>query len=84
MIECLVLISILLLTKLSNRTDMGSLQPNPSGPYRLLTVNTAPDRAQRLIGRIVADLKDQYSIEHIKNIETKNLHLDSFFSVNPK
>ncbi|KAF8862266.1 hypothetical protein BDZ45DRAFT_215034 [Acephala macrosclerotiorum] len=39
------------------------------GPYKLCTVNTAPDRAKRLIGRVVEDLKDTYTIKHVENCE---------------
>jgi hypothetical protein len=39
----------------------------PSGPFTLVTVNTAPDRARRLIGRVVEDVKDQYDITHAGN-----------------
>ena len=37
--------------------------------YRLFTANTAPERAKRLIGRVVEELKDTYSVEHIANCE---------------
>lgn len=43
----------------------------PSGPYRLVTVNTAPERAKRLIGRVVEDVKDTYTIIHVANAESK-------------
>ncbi|KAI0923466.1 hypothetical protein AcW1_006419 [Taiwanofungus camphoratus] len=36
---------------------------------KLITVNTAPERARRLIGRVVEDLKDRYTILHVTNIE---------------
>lgn len=39
----------------------------PKGPFRLITVNTAPERAQRLIGRVADTLKDQYIIIHEAN-----------------
>ncbi|OCT46988.1 hypothetical protein CLCR_02655 [Cladophialophora carrionii] len=42
---------------------------SPKGPYRLVTVNTAPDRAKTLIGRVAEDLKDQYTIQHLANCE---------------
>ncbi|KAE8453227.1 hypothetical protein EG329_011294 [Mollisiaceae sp. DMI_Dod_QoI] len=32
-------------------------------------VNTAPDRAKRLIGRVVEDVKDTYTIKHVENCE---------------
>lgn len=37
--------------------------------WRLVTVNTAPDRAKRLIGRVAEKLKDRYTIEHVANAE---------------
>ncbi|CAK7221295.1 hypothetical protein SBRCBS47491_004479 [Sporothrix bragantina] len=37
--------------------------------WRLLTVNTAPERAKRLIGRMIEALKDRYDIEHLDNCE---------------
>ncbi|KAJ7754340.1 hypothetical protein DFH07DRAFT_743878 [Mycena maculata] len=41
-----------------------------SGPeYRLVSVNTAPERAKRLIGRVIEDVKDQYTIVHVANAE---------------
>lgn len=39
----------------------------PKGPFRLVTVNTAPERAQRLIGRLVEAMKDRYTIIHEAN-----------------
>lgn len=41
----------------------------PKGPYTLVTVNTAPERAKRLIGRVVEDLKDRYTINYLANCE---------------
>ncbi|KAK0743698.1 hypothetical protein B0T18DRAFT_329766 [Schizothecium vesticola] len=41
--------------------------PVPIGPFKLVTVNTAPDRAKRLIGRVVEDVKDKYTIIHAAN-----------------
>ncbi|KAL5052120.1 hypothetical protein BDW71DRAFT_170217 [Aspergillus fruticulosus] len=40
------------------------------GPFTLVTVNTAPERAKRLIGRMVEALKDRYTIIHLDNCET--------------
>jgi hypothetical protein len=39
----------------------------PSGPFKLVTVNTAPDRAKRLIGRVVENVKEKYTIIHSGN-----------------
>ncbi|OCH85206.1 hypothetical protein OBBRIDRAFT_785162 [Obba rivulosa] len=38
-------------------------------PIKLITVNTAPERAKRLIARVVDDMKEKYEIEHVANIE---------------
>ncbi|SPJ71013.1 uncharacterized protein FTOL_00741 [Fusarium torulosum] len=37
------------------------------GPWRLVTVNTAPERAKRLIGIVAEALKDRYDIQHVAN-----------------
>lgn len=39
------------------------------GPFRLVTVNTAPERAKRLIGRLIEALKDEYDITYVDNCE---------------
>lgn len=41
----------------------------PKGPYKLVTVNKVPARAKILIGRVVEDVKDSYTIEYVKNAE---------------
>jgi len=43
---------------------------SPKGPYRLVTVNTVPERAKRLVGRLAEELKQQYEIQHLANCET--------------
>jgi len=43
---------------------------NTLGPFKLMSVNTAPERAKRLIGRIIEDVKDKYEIHHVANAET--------------
>ena len=45
----------------------------PAGPYRLVTVNDVPERAKRLIGRVVENLKDQYTIIHVANCDSLDL-----------
>ncbi|KAH6950167.1 hypothetical protein DER45DRAFT_91668 [Fusarium avenaceum] len=40
------------------------------GPFRLVTVNTAPERAKRLIGRLVAELQGDYEIIHVDNCQS--------------
>jgi hypothetical protein len=39
--------------------------------YRLVTVNTAPERAKRVVGRIISDVKDRYNIIHVANVESE-------------
>ncbi|KAG9240841.1 hypothetical protein BJ878DRAFT_570689 [Calycina marina] len=50
---------------------MATYETAPKGPYKLVTVNTAPERAQRLIGLVTKDLADQYTIIHAANCATK-------------
>ncbi|KAL1984504.1 hypothetical protein VTN96DRAFT_9103 [Rasamsonia emersonii] len=45
------------------------MSDTPKGPFRLVTVNTAPERARRLIGRMIEALKDRYTIIHVDNCE---------------
>jgi hypothetical protein len=45
-------------------------EAQPKGPFRLVTVNTAPERAKRLIGRLADALKDRYTILHVDNCES--------------
>jgi hypothetical protein len=44
--------------------------PTPKGPFKLVTVNTAPERAFRLIGRLTEELKERYTIVHAANCES--------------
>lgn len=44
---------------------------SPKGPYKLVTVNTSPERAWRLIGIIVEEIKDEYIIQHKANCASK-------------
>jgi len=43
----------------------------PQGPYILVTVNNAPERAKRLVGRVVEDVKDKYDVRYVANAESK-------------
>jgi hypothetical protein len=43
----------------------------PRGPYRLVTVNTFPERAKLIIGRLVKSLEHDYGIEHVANCESR-------------
>jgi hypothetical protein len=52
---------------------------SPAGPFRLVTVNTAPDRARRLIGRVVADVSEQYTIIHAANAASTSLSRSAVF-----
>lgn len=47
------------------------MSDTPKGPFRLVTVNTAPERARRLIGRMIEALKDRYTIIHVDNCESE-------------
>jgi hypothetical protein len=37
------------------------------GPFRLVTVNNAPERATRLIRRMTDTLRDDYEVIHVAN-----------------
>jgi hypothetical protein len=42
------------------------------GPFKLVTVNTAPERARRLIGQFSEQVKELYMIEHVANCESES------------
>ncbi|WVQ73555.1 hypothetical protein IAR50_003133 [Cryptococcus sp. DSM 104548] len=42
----------------------------PVAPISLVSVNTHPDRAQRVIGSVIQKVKDRYTIVHAGNITT--------------
>ncbi|KAK5137061.1 hypothetical protein LTR08_001070 [Meristemomyces frigidus] len=42
----------------------------PQGPYKLVTVNNAPERAKIIVGRVIEALKDEYTIEYAANAES--------------
>lgn len=42
----------------------------PKGPYKLCSVNKVPERAKRLIGRLVEDVKEEYTILYLANSES--------------
>ena len=44
-------------------------QSEPLGPFKLVTVNTSPERARKIIGRLVEAVKDKYTIVHAANCE---------------
>ncbi len=44
---------------------------SPKGPYKLVTVNKVPERAWRLLAIVIADLQDQYTIQHVANCESE-------------
>ena len=41
----------------------------PKGPYKLCTVNTVPERAKRVVGQFIEDVKDTHTIVHVENAE---------------
>jgi len=42
----------------------------PAGPFKLVTVNSAPERAKRIVGIMIEKLKDKYTIVHAGNAES--------------
>jgi hypothetical protein len=51
--------------------------PTPSGPYKLVTVNTAPERAKVIIGRVVEAVEERYTIDYVANVESMFVHESS-------
>lgn len=55
----------------------------PKGPFKLVTVNTAPERAKRLVGRVVDNLADRYTIIHADNCASMDVVRETFSRVKP-
>lgn len=47
--------------------------------FRLVSVNTAPEHAKRLIGHVIEDVKDRYTIVHVANVESACASLCKLF-----
>ena len=43
-----------------------------SSPYRLVSLNTSPERAKKVIGGVIENVKEKYSIVHVGNAECKS------------
>jgi hypothetical protein len=56
----------------------------PKGPFKLCTVNTAPERAKRLVGRVVEDVKEAYTIDYVQNAEREQFSHFAMFRVKPQ
>jgi hypothetical protein len=55
---------------LYNSIRMASSQSLPT--VRLVSVNTAPDRAKVVIGQVIENVKDRYNIIHAGNTESES------------
>jgi hypothetical protein len=57
-----------------------SLPPQSEGKktYKFVTVNTAPEKAKIIIGRVVEALRDRYVVDYIGNTETEFVRFVSF------
>lgn len=42
-----------------------------SAPINLVSVNTAPDRAKKVIGAVIEEVKDRYNLVHAGNAESE-------------
>lgn len=54
-----------------------------SAPVNLVSVNTAPDRAKLVIGTVIENVKDKYTIVHAGNSTTIEGVKDLLLSVQP-
>ena len=52
------------------------VHPGVMSPIKLLTVNTVPERAKRIIGTIVDEVSDKYEILHVANAERRSVPVD--------
>lgn len=45
----------------------------PAGPFKLVTVNTSPERAKKLCGRLVEEMRATHHIDYVANTTSKHL-----------
>lgn len=50
-------------------------QPSPKGPYKLVTCNQNPERAKLIVGRLLEEVKNTYTIIHVANSPSQCLPL---------
>jgi hypothetical protein len=55
-------------------------ESQPLGPFKLVTVNIAPERAKKIIGRVVEAVKDKYTIIHAANVEGERSQFTMVYS----
>ncbi|KAG7528367.1 hypothetical protein FFLO_06207 [Filobasidium floriforme] len=55
---------------MSTTTTTPAANTRTDVPINLVSVNTAPERAKRLIGILIEDVKDRYNIRHAGNSDT--------------
>lgn len=46
---------------------MTTVVHKPLGPFKLVTVNTNPERAKVLVGRVLDGLKDRFTVDYVAN-----------------
>jgi hypothetical protein len=57
-------------SSINHGPDVESAMSNGK-PWRLITVNTSPERAKRLIGRVAEALRGKYDVEHVDNVTSR-------------
>lgn len=47
-------------------------QAKPAGPFKLVTVNSNPERAKKLCGRLVEEMRATHHIDYVANTTSKH------------
>lgn len=56
-------------------------QAKPAGPFKLVTVNSNPERAKKLCGRLVEEMRATHHIDYVANTTSKH-HTSSVWREN--
>lgn len=54
-------------------------QAKPAGPFKLVTVNSNPERAKKLCGRLVEEMRATHHIDYVANTTSKQ-HTRSYMA----
>lgn len=45
----------------------------PAGPFKLVTVNNAPERAKKICGRLCEEMRSTHEIDYVANTTSKHV-----------
>ena len=66
------LLSIIYSNKITSDKMTTTEKSKPAGPFRLVTVNSSPERAKKLCGRLCEEMRGTHHIDYVANTTSKH------------